>query len=222
MRRLLPGGIASAVAAVVFAVALSGTAFAYFTTTGSGLTVVEVSKISPSSISTATPAVGGTVALTWTAVTAPGSGAVTYAVTRNGGQPKGTCAGQLSLTTCTDANLDPGTYSYVVTAKWRSWTAGSAVKTAQVTVGVADHLTLAAASLTPTAGASDNLTIAAKDAGGNTVTTYAEAHNLTFTGASSSPNATAPTVVNSAGAAIAFGSATAINFTAGVATVTSS
>ena len=108
-----------------------------------------------------------------------------------------------------------------MTAVWRSWTATSAAKTATVTVGAATHFTITAAPTTPTAGAADNLTITAKDANESTVTTYTGSHSLIFSGASASPGGTAPTVANSSGTAIAFGSATALTFTAGVATVTS-
>jgi hypothetical protein len=72
------------------------------------------------------------------------------------------------------------------------------------------------------AGGSSNLTTTAQDSYGNTVTTYTGSHNLTYSGASTSPNATAPTVVNSAGTATPLGTATAITFTAGVAAVSSS
>ena len=96
---------------------------------------------------------------------------------------------------------------------------------ATITVTVATtavKLSLSAASTTPVAGASDNLTITALDAYGNTATSYTGAHNITFAGATASPSGAAPTVANSSGTAVAFGTATAINFTAGVATVVSS
>jgi hypothetical protein len=80
-------------------------------------------------------------------------------------------------------------------------------------------LLLAAASTTPTVGVADNLTITAKDAYGNTVTAYTGSHSLTFGGASNGPNGSAPTVSSSAGVVTGFGTATAITFTNGVATV---
>jgi hypothetical protein len=186
---------------------ISGTALAYFTTTGAGDASTGISKLTTPTI-TATPAAGGTVTLTWDAVTPPSSGTVTYSVSRNGGGANGTCAPTLTATTCIDSGLAIGAYNYVVTAKWRSWSVSSTVKTANVTVGPADHFTLTAASSTPTAGAADNLTITAKDASGSTVTTYAGSHSLTFSGASTSPNENPPTVADSFGASIAFGSAT--------------
>jgi hypothetical protein len=222
MRRLLPSGIAGIVAFALLTISATGTAVAYFTTIGTGESAPgAVSAIAKPTITAATPATGGTVALTWGEVTAPGTGNVTYTVSRNGEKAGGTCSTTLSVLTCTDSGLEPGTYTYVVTAKWRTWSASSSGKAATVTVGPADHFALSAASLTPTAGAADNLTITAKDAKGGTVTTYAGAHGITFSGASTSPNGTAPTVADSTGAATAFGSATALSFTAGIASVSS-
>jgi len=223
MRRLLPSGIAGIVAFALLAIGVAGSAVAYFTTTGAGDSApAAISQLAKPTIATATPAAGGTVALTWGPVTAPGSEAVTYSVSRDGKEASGTCAPVLTVVSCTDSGLESGTYTYVVTAKWRSWTATSSTKAATVTVGPADRLVLGATSVTPTAGAADNLTVTAKDAKGSTVTTYAGSHNLTFSGAPTSPNGTVPTVANSSGTATAFGSATALDFTAGVASVSAS
>jgi hypothetical protein len=222
MRRLLPTGLAGIVAFILLAMAAAGTAVAYFTTNGTGeSTPAVVSTIAKPVIAAATPESGGIVALSWGAVTAPGTGNVTYTVSRNGEKAGGTCSTTLSVVACTDSGLEPGTYTYVVTAKWRSWTASSSGKAATVVVGPVDHLVLGATSTTPTAGAADNLTITAKDAKGGTVTTYAGPHSITFSGAPASPSGTAPTVADSTGAATAFGSATALNFTAGIASVSS-
>lgn len=225
MRRVLPTGATGFALVVVLVAMVSGTAFAYFTTTGVGSASAGVSKLSAPTITAATPAVGGTVALSWSAVTPPGSGTVTYSVSRDGGNAAASCpssSSPTSVTSCTDSGLAVGTYGYVVTARWRSWTASSSTSTAKITIGPADHLILTAASSTPIAGAADNLTVTAKDASNNTVTTYTGSHSLTFSGASASPSGTKPTVVNSSATAVAFGSATAIDFTAGVATVASS
>ena len=90
-----------------------------------------------------------------------------------------------------------------------------------VTVGLAPTaaLSLGAATTTPTAGAGDNLTITATDAYGNTATGYTGSHSLTFGGASAIGTHN-PTVSNATGTATNFGTATAITFTNGVATVT--
>ncbi len=221
MKQLLTTKLTGVALCVALIALVGGTALAYFNTTGTGSASAGVSKLSSPTITAATPATGGTVALTWEAVAAPGPGTVTYTVSRDGGGAEGTCVSTLIVNSCVDSGLAAGTYSYVVTAKWRSWTVVSPVKTAQVTVGPIHHFTLTAASSTPAAGAADNLTITAKDAGGGTVTTYIGTKSLTFSGASASPSGTVPTVSDSSGSEVAFGGATAINFSTGVATVAS-
>ncbi len=225
MRRSLTTRIAGAFATAASIVALCGSAFAYFSATGAGDATASVGKFSAPTISSALPAVGGTVALTWTAVTAPGTGTVTYAVIRDNGEPAGNCptvsSGGTGLT-CTDSGLTVGTHTYTVTAKWRTWSSTSGSTQAKVTVGVATHFSIGASSTTPGAGVGDNLTITALDEKDSTVTTYTGSHSLTFSGASSSPGGNAPTVANSSGTAVAFGSATVISFTLGVASVVSS
>lgn len=221
MKRVLSVGISGTAIGAVLAATAAVTALAYFTTSGNGESAPkEISKLAAPSV-TATPAVGGTVSLTWGAISPPGPGVVTYSVSRNGGKAGGTCASSLAATTCTDSGLEPGVYEYMVIAKWSSWTATSSTKTAAVAVGAADHLALTAASSTPAAGAADNLTITAKDANNSTVTTYTGSKNLTFSGAVAI-GANKPTVTDSSGAPAAFGTATSITFAEGVATVSSS
>jgi hypothetical protein len=87
--------------------------------------------------------------------------------------------------------------------------------------GPASELVLGAATTTPTAGATDNLTITAKDAQGNTATSYTGSHNLTFGPVADSPSGAHATVTNSTGTQTNFGTATAISFSEGVATVSS-
>ncbi|HEY8809784.1 MAG TPA: hypothetical protein VIM28_07150 [Solirubrobacterales bacterium] len=225
MRRILPAGIASVAIAALFVAGLCGSAFAYFSTTGAGSATAGLPKLSAPTISSAVPAIGGTVALTWTAVTPPGSGTVTYSVLRDGGEPAGNCPSAATpgaVTTCTDSGLAVGTHTYTVSARWHSWNATSGSAQAKVTVGAATHFTIGAASATPGAGVGDNLTITALDEKGSTVTSYSGSHSLIFSGASASPGGNAPTVANSSGTAVAFGSATSISFTLGVASVVSS
>ncbi len=225
MRRPLATRIAGALATAALIVALCGSAFAYFSTTGAGDATASVATFSAPTISSALPAVGGTVALTWTAVIPPGSGTVTYAVIRDGGEPAGNCPTVSSRgtgVTCTDSGLTVGAHIYTVTAKWRTWNSTSGSTQAKITVGTVTHFTIAAASTTPGVSVADNLTITALDEKDSTVTTYTGSHSLTFSGASASPSGSNPTVANSSGTAVAFGSATAISFTAGVASVISS
>ncbi len=217
-------GLATLLGLWLTVMALGATpALGYYTVGGSGTGPAGVGSLTVPTISAATPAVGGTVALTWAKGSTPTG--VAYYVTRNGGAPGGDCPTATEPenddSSCTDSGLEPGTYTYKVFAKYRTWTATSAAVEAKITIGPADHFVLAVASTTPSAGAADNLTITAKDKAGSTVTTYTGSHNLTFEGAATI-GSNKPTVANSAGTATAFGTATALTFTNGVAAVGSS
>jgi hypothetical protein len=223
MRRLCAAGLAVALLTAL-AVIVGSNALAFFSCVGSGSASAAVTKLTAPTISAATPAAGGTITLTWGAVTPPGTGSVTYYVTRDGGNPAGTCptkAAPTTVVTCKDSGLAISEHTYSVTALWHTWTAQGGTKTANVTVGEAAKFTISGSTTTPTPGGSVNLTITAKDANNSTVTTYTGSHSLVFSGASTSPAGDAPAVVNSGGSAIAFGSATALTFSAGVATVSS-
>jgi hypothetical protein len=223
MRRLSKAGLAANLLALL-AVVVGGSALAYFSSEGSGSASAAVTNLTAPTISAATPAAGGTVTLTWGAVTPPGAGSVTYYVTRDGGDPAGNCpisTAPTTVTTCKDSGLAVGEHTYRVTALWHTWTALGGTKTANVTIGEATKFTISGSTATPAAGGSVNLTITAKDANNSTVTTYTGSHSLVFSGASASPAGNAPTVANSSGTAVAFGSATALTFTSGVATINS-
>lgn len=223
MKRARLSGVAGFALAVACAL-LVGNAVAYFSANGTGNAAGAVSKLTAPTISAATPAAGGAVTLTWGAVTPPGEGAVTYYVTRDGGEPAGTCPGEpapSAVTTCIDGAVPIGEHVYEVTAVWHSWEATSSAKTAKITVGAVATFTVAASATSITAGGSSNLTITAKDEKNNTVTTYTGSHSLIFSGANAAPGGTKPTVSNSSGTATAFGTATAITFTSGVATISS-
>jgi hypothetical protein len=223
MRRLLGKAVIRSGMSVVLLLAGAAGVLAYFTTTGAGTASGGVTVLAAPTISSATPG-AGTVALSWSAVSAPGSGTVSYYVSRDGGVPEGNCPSSAStstVTSCTDAGVSVATHNYTVTAVWRSWTATSTTVSAQVKFGPATHFLLTAATTTPTAGVADNLTITAKDEGNNTVATYTGLHNLTFGGASSI-GAFTPTVSSSTGVVTNFGAVTAITFTNGVATVAGS
>jgi alpha-tubulin suppressor-like RCC1 family protein len=207
--------------ALMMALTVSSSAQAYWTSSGSGSGVSQAGSLGAPSISGITPG-AGTAALSWNAVTPPGSGAVTYYVSRGGGNAGGNCptsSAPSSVLSCTDSGLAAGTYSYTVTAVWRTWTATSSPASSVTLIsGALDHFVLSAATTTPTAGAADNLTITAKDAAGITVTAVTGSHSLTFSGAGT-VGSFVPTVTNSSGAAISFGTVTAISFTNGVAAV---
>lgn len=224
MRRL--AGHAAALISIV-ALAIGGNALAFFSASGSGTASAAVTKLNVPTISAATAAAGGTVTVTWGALSAPGAGTVTYYVTRDGGEAAGNCptkAAPTTVVTCKDSGVAIGEHSYTVTALWETWSSISAVKKATVTIGEPTKFTITGSTTTPAAGAAVNLTITAKDEKNATVTTYTGSHSLVFAGADFSPAGNAPTVVSnvSSSSAVAFGAATPLTFTNGVAAVGSS
>ncbi|MBZ1327750.1 hypothetical protein, partial [Aquirufa aurantiipilula] len=88
---------------------------------------------------------------------------------------------------------------------------GTAATSGSVTInpGAATKLVVTGTG-TQTAGGAQTVTVTAKDADGNTVTSYTGAKNITFSGAAASPSpATTPTI-----AGTNFGTATSLTFTA--------
>ncbi len=81
------------------------------------------------------------------------------------------------------------------------------------------HKFAVAGSATQVAGTSNDLTITAQDFFGNTADTFTGSHDLVFSGANDSPSGSSPTVTDSTGTDVAFGTATPITFASGVATV---
>lgn len=222
MRRMRPrpmsvlGGAALALAVA----SLTVTAAAYWAAAGTGTSLAGVSAFETPALKAV--AGGESVQLEWSAVTPPGSGAVSYYVTGEGGTPGSGCptAGSpTSVTSCTEAGASIGAHTYEVTAVWRSWTSTSEKQSVTVTSGPATHLVLAASKAEVAAGEAANLTVTAKDAANRTVTSYTGSHSLIFEGASAAPSGTKPSVSSETGTAVAFGEATATKFSAGVAAV---
>lgn len=85
-----------------------------------------------------------------------------------------------------------------------------------VSAGSATSLALMAETTNPYAGAAVQLTITARDAYGNTATSYGGDHSLTFSGASVAGDGTHPTVTDKSGTPTNFGIATTVTFTVGV------
>jgi hypothetical protein len=185
--------IAAAGVGLLVLVTMAGRAVAYMTASGSVNAAASVGAL-PATTLTATPG-AGTVALSWTPVTAPPDATVTYYVTRAGGTVGGNCpksaAGATTATSCTDSGLSKGSYSYTVTAIWKSWTSTSAAAPATVSSGALARFAVSAPG-SATAGTAFSATITAQDAAGNTVTGYTGSQSLSFSGPSNSPNGTAP------------------------------
>jgi hypothetical protein len=197
---------------------------AYFSSLGSGTFSTSASTLSAPTVTSATAGLES-VSLSWSAVTPPGAEPVAYYVIRDGGAPGGNCptsASPAAVTSCTDSGLSTGSHSYAVVAVWRTWTAKSSSTSVEVILGAGSHFVVTAATTTPTAGTSDNLTITAKDGSEKTITAYTGSHSLTFGPVTDSPSGAHATVTNSSGTPVNFGTATAISFTNGVASVSGS
>jgi hypothetical protein len=216
----MPLSLLSGAVVALAVVSLTVTAAAYWAASGTGTSTAGVSTFQvPVLKATDGPE---TVQLEWTAVTPPGSGAVTYYVTGEGGTPGTGCptsGAPTTVTSCTETGVSIGAHTYEVTAVWRSWTSASEKQSVTVTSGPATHLVLAASKTEVLAGEAATLTVTAKDAANRTVTSYTGSHSLVYEGASAAPSGTQPTVSSETGAAVAFGEATATKFTGGVATV---
>jgi hypothetical protein len=100
-------------------------AWAFWSAGGNGAGAVTTTTFGAPASVTATSTPGtGTVAVDWSAATLPNGQAVQgYQVTRQG---VAACGGSLITTTaCSDTSVPDGTYSYVVTAVYHTWTATS-------------------------------------------------------------------------------------------------
>jgi hypothetical protein len=114
--------------------AIGGTAWAYFTSTGSGTGAADIGTLATPTHVAGSPT-GSTVAVSWTGVTKPGIGTFGYYVTRTpspSGTPANACgSSHTSLlpatpTSCDDASVPDGTYTYTVTAVYNSFSTTSA------------------------------------------------------------------------------------------------
>lgn len=99
-------------------------AWAYFTSTGAGAaTGVAASVPRPASV-VATRTGEGTARVTWTAAT--GSFPVTDEVRRSNGTSTVTVCTSSNARICDDTAVPPGTYTYTVVSRYRTWSATSA------------------------------------------------------------------------------------------------
>ncbi|HVM04551.1 MAG TPA: Ig-like domain-containing protein [Acidimicrobiales bacterium] len=113
-----------------------GVAGAYFTSTGTGTAAAGVGELTAPAAPTVPGTVSGTtVPVSWTGVAAPeGAASVAYWVRRHAGATAtDVCGSSLAspilpgdgARSCDDTGVASGTYTYSVTAVWRSWTAAS-------------------------------------------------------------------------------------------------
>jgi hypothetical protein len=180
---------------LAMALTLVGGASAYWTSTGSGAGAGSVGTIAAPTLSAV--AGTGTATLTWTTVALPGGGSASYYVQRNGANPAGNCptsASPAQVLTCTDSGLSAGTYGYIVTAVWNSWTATSS-PTTQVTIsaGAAAKLAFTQSPGNTVAGVvfASQPRVTVQDQYGNTVTTDTSNVTITVTGGTATMTCTA-------------------------------
>jgi hypothetical protein len=149
-------------------------ASAYFTgQAGNATGGSSIGTLSATVLSTPTPG-AGTATLSWSAVTPPAGGTVTYYVKRAGGTVGGNCPSSPSTATtsltCTDTGLSQGTYTYTVTAVWQSWSATSASAQVMLTSGKATQIVLSGSTSALTSGSTRTLTATLEDGAGNVAT----------------------------------------------------
>ena len=173
---------------------MAAPAAAYFTGASASASASTTVGALPATTVTATAA-AGTVTLTWTPVSAPAGATVSYYVTRAGGTVGGNCpssaSGATANTSCTDSGLSKASYSYTITAIWRSWTSTSAAAPVTVLSGPLKQFVVTAPA-SATAGTAFSVTLTAQDAAGNTVVAYTGPQTIGFSGPSSSPGGAAP------------------------------
>jgi hypothetical protein len=120
VRRALP-----AICALAAALLAPPPASAYWTARRAATARATVATLPPPVLSATV--VTKSARLSWTAVKPPtGEAEALYYVTRNGGEPSGGCPSRTApakVLECTDSPKAKGSYTYKVTALWRSWTA---------------------------------------------------------------------------------------------------
>lgn len=160
-------------------------ASAYYTASGSASARTSVATLPAPAITSASPG-GGSVTLSWSSITAPGSGTVSYYVTRDDGAAGSGCPASgapTSATSCTDTGVATGAHQYTVTAVWRTWRATSASAGATVASGPVTQLaftTQPGGSSTGGVAFPQQPVVTARDANGLTVVDYSGSVTLSI------------------------------------------
>ena len=110
-----------------------------------------------------------------------------------GGNCPSSAATATTSTSCIDSGLTKGTYTYTVTAVWQSWTATSASSQATLASGALSQFVVTVPG-SRNGGDAFTATVTAEDAQGNKVTSYTGSQAITFSGPSSAPSGTAPSL----------------------------
>lgn len=159
-------------------------AVAYFTSTGAGAETAQTGTLDPPTAVTVPTSSSSTVTVKWTApLTLPAP--TGYTVTRVGSGTAAACgsspAAPIAGTSCVDSAIPDGTYTYVVTSIYRSWTAASAPSTS-VLVAKPVALAVTGQPTTTIAGefVSPAITVALRTSGGTAAPTAGVPITLAF------------------------------------------
>jgi len=208
--------------ASVFTIAFGTAAWSYFIDGGHGSATIQVATLNPPTNVTAsfpTPTVR-TVNVTWDTPSEPNGMVVSgYYVTRFlGSTPSPACGTSPSAPTtslsCSDTDLASNSYSYEVTALFRSWSSGATSEDVTVPSPVLTSLLLSPTTPTPTAGTNLAVGVTALDQYGNLLPTYTGPECLSIAGPINSPNGRAPNYSNFASC----GGGSIVNFSDGFGT----
>ena len=208
--------------ASAFSIAFGTAAWSFFASKGTGGASAHVAVLNPPvSVTANFPNPNQrTVDVTWSPPGEPGGIVLNgYYVTRYLGSTSSPACetSPTSLTTsltCQDTNLESNTYTYSVTAVFRSWTSGATSTNVTVPAPVLTSLALSPATSTPIAGTNLAVGVRALDQYGEILTSFAGPQCLSFAGPVASPSGKAPNYSNFA--ACAGGSV--VNFTNGLGT----
>ncbi|MCU1448884.1 MAG: Peptidase families and domain protein, partial [Acidimicrobiales bacterium] len=205
-------------------VAVSG--WAFFTASGTGQGAAAVGNFGPpTSVTVTVPsATVRTVHVAWTAPATPdGSALDGYTLARSDGTTTtaacgtGTTPLAGTATSCDDTSVASGTYTYTVTAQWKSWSAtSSASGSATIAAATLHHFTVVPSTSTPTAGTQFSVTITAIDQYSGTMTAYTGSQCVTFSGPGTSPAPASTTPTYPAGGAGCTGGNSLVTFAGGV------
>jgi hypothetical protein len=152
------------VAAVAALVTGTQVAFAYFTSTGTALGSVTTGTFAPPTAVTGAQSAGtGTVNVSWTAPAGTPSATGYYVLRFPSSGPSvpacGTSAASpTTSTSCADSGVALGTYTYVVVAKYRTWTSTSAPSATVTVAQTSQTITFTSSPVSPTFGGTYTVT----------------------------------------------------------------
>jgi hypothetical protein len=160
---------------VAVLVAAPGTAWAGWSTTGSGSSTAKA-QVMPSGSTPSVSVSNRNVTVSWTASTLPGGAAVggytvrRYDASTNALQTIGaSCSGTITVLACTEVAVAPGSWRYTVTPTRQNWVGGESAKSATASVS------------SPTLTFSSSTTIASLPSTlAGTVGSFATGETLTF------------------------------------------